>query len=128
MRRIRVTFFERSGFTLVEVMLALAVFAFAVVGLVTALNTAIQAALDVRERAAIRQELESRIAYRMAIPMDKEQLVTKAKDNHGVQLEEILTPHPLTNKNGTEIQSIKELKITATLHQQSDSATILVRN
>ena len=50
---------RKEGFTLVEVMLALGVFAIAVVGLITALNTAMQAAIEVRERSLLRAELET---------------------------------------------------------------------
>lgn len=115
-----------GGFTLVEVMLALGVFAIAVVGLITALNTAIEAALEVRQRAVIRTELESRIALRMAIPLDKEKLVITAKDNHGIGIEETIVDYPLKNKDGVDISNIKKLTITATLDKQSDSASILV--
>jgi len=117
---------RQRGFTLFEVMIALGVFAIAVVGLITALNTAMQAALEVRQRAQIRQELESRIALRQAIPLDKEKLVIEAKANHGIRVEETLVPQTLQNKDGEELPNIKKLTITATLDQQSDSASILV--
>ena len=107
-------------------MIALGVFAIAVVGLITALNTAMEAALEVRQRAMIRQELESRIALCQGIPLDKEKLVIEAKKNRGIRIEETLVPHPVTNKDGVELQNIKKLTITATLDQQSDSASILV--
>ena len=116
----------QRGFTLFEVMIALGVFAIAVVGLITALNTAMQAALEVRQRAQIRQELESRIALRQAIPLDNEKLVIEAKNNHGIRVEETIVPHPVTNKDGEELPNIKKLTITAMLDQQSDSASILV--
>lgn len=107
-------------------MIALGVFAMAVVGLITALNTAMEAALEVRQRAMIRQELESRIALCQAIPLDKEKLVIEAKNNRGIRIVESIVPHPVTNKDGVELQTIKKLTITATLDQQSDSASILV--
>ena len=94
---------RQRGFTFFEVIIALGVFAIAVVGLITALNTAMQAALEVRQRAQIRQELESRIALRQAIPLDKEKLVIEAKENHGIRLEETLVPQSLQNKDGEEL-------------------------
>ena len=117
---------RKEGFTLVEVMLALGVFAIAVVGLITALNTAMQAAIEVRERSLLRAELESQIALRLGIPLDKDTLVIEAKDNRGIRVEETLVPYPLKNKDDEEIANIKKLTITATLKQQSDSASILV--
>ena len=117
-----------GGFTLLEVVIALAVFAFAVVGLVSALNTAIQSALEVRQRAMLRSELESQFALRMGITLDKERLVLEARDNHGIRVEETFVPYPLKNKDGIAIQNIKKLTITATIDKQSDTASILVSN
>lgn len=117
-----------GGFTLLEVVIALAVFAFAVVGLVSALNTAIQSALEVRQRAMLRSELESQFALRMGITLDKERLVLEARDNHGIRVEENFVPYPLKNKDGIAIQNIKKLTITATIDKQSDTASILVSN
>lgn len=119
---------KNRGFTLFEVLIALAVFAVAVVGLISALNTAMEAALEVRQRSMIREELESRIAYCMAIPPDKEKIVLEAKGNHGILVEETLVPFPLKNKDGLEIDNVRKLTITATLDKQSDSASILLSN
>lgn len=59
---------DSCGFTLFEVLIALAVFMLAVTGLAIALNTALGVALEVRQRSACRAELESRLAYCQAIP------------------------------------------------------------
>jgi type II secretory pathway pseudopilin PulG len=115
-----------EGFTLFEVLLALAVYAIAVIGLITALNTTIQSALEVRQRAMIRMELESRIAFRTGVPPDRDKLVLEARDNHGVRVEETLIPHPVRNKDGGELQNIKKLTITATIDNQSESTSILI--
>ena len=117
-----------DGFTLLEVMIALGVFAIAVVGLITALNTAVEAALEVRQRAMIRSELESQLALRMGFPLQTQRLVLEAKDNHGIRVEESLAPYPVKNKDGIEIQNIKKLTITATLDKQSETASILISN
>lgn len=116
------------GFTLLEVMIALGVFAIAVVGLITALNTAVEAALEVRQRAMIRSELESQLALRMGFPLQNQRMVLEAKDNHGIRVEETLVPYPVKNKDGLAIQNIKKLTITATLDKQSESASILISN
>jgi type II secretory pathway pseudopilin PulG len=117
---------HRAAFTLFEVVIALAVFAFAVVGLMTALNTAIQSALEVRQRAMIRQELDSQLAIRMGIPLAQEKFVLEAKENHGIRVEETSIPYPLKNKDGVDLVNITKLTITASIDKQSDSASILV--
>ncbi len=117
---------KRDGFTLFEVLIAMGVFAFAVVGLITAINTAMQAVLEVRVRSLLRSELESQLALRLGIPLTDEKLVIEAKDNRGIRVEETLVPYPLKNKDEEEVSNIKKLTITATLNQQSDSASILV--
>ena len=117
---------RQGGFTLFEVLIALGVFAIAVVGLITALNTAMQAAIEVRERSLLRAELESQLAVRLGIPLDSDTLVIEAKDNRDIRVEETIVPYPLKNKDDEEIANIKKLTITATLNQQSDSASILV--
>ena len=109
-------------------MIALGVFAIAVVGLITAMNTAIDAALEVRQRAMIRSELESQLALRLGFPLQVARLVLEAKDNHGIRVEETLDPYPVKNKDGIAIQTIKKLTITATLDKQSETATILVNH
>jgi len=115
-----------QGFTLFEVLLALAVFALAVVGLATAMDTALQSALEVRERSALRAELESQLATRQGFPLNAEHLTIEAKDNRGISVEETLTPHPLKNQKGDEIQNIKQLTIKVTMGKESDTASILV--
>ena len=114
------------GFTLLEVIIAMAVFAFAIVGLATALDTSLRSALEVRERSLIRTELESRLAIRQAIPLDQDTFVLEAKDNHGIRVEEKIEPHPLTDQDGNDVPNIKQLSITATMGSESDSASILV--
>jgi prepilin-type N-terminal cleavage/methylation domain-containing protein len=116
------------GFTLVEVLLALAVFAMAVVGLAKALDTALESGLEVRQRSTLRAELESQLAYRMAFPLGQEKLILEAKDNHGIRIEETLTPYPLKNQQGNEIQNVKKLTILAVMGSESDSASILVNS
>ncbi len=116
----------RGGFTLFEVLLALAVFMLSVVGLATALNTALQCALEVRQRSLLRMELESQLAIRQGIPLDRESLILEAKDHHGIRVEEHLLPFPAQNRDGKEIQNLRKLTITASIGSQSDTASILV--
>lgn len=50
------------GFTLVEVLAALGVFAFAVIGLMLALNTTLSAANATKREAEVRNEMQDRLA------------------------------------------------------------------
>lgn len=52
----------RKAFTLFEVLIALAVFAFAVIGLMSALNAALSSARQIRMESRIRSLLDNRLA------------------------------------------------------------------
>jgi len=115
------------GFTLFEVLIALAVFMLAVTGLAIALNTALQAALEVRQRSFCRAELESRLAFCQAVPPPVGSTrVLEASKNHGVKVEESLIPWPLKNGQGLEVVGLKKLTIKTTSGNQTDRAEILL--
>jgi type II secretory pathway component PulJ len=116
----------RGGFTLFEVLIALAVFMLAVIGLSTALDSALQAALEVRQRSQCRQELESCLAYcQVDLPGDTPRIL-EAETNNGMRVEESVVPYPLTDGKGREITGLKKLTITTKLGKQSDHAEILI--
>jgi len=116
-----------QGFTLFEVLIALAVFMLAVTGLAIALNTALQAALEVRQRSFCRAELESRLAFCQAVPPPVGSTrVLDASKNHGVKVEESLVPWPMKNGRGLEIAGLKKLTIKTTSGNQTDQAEILL--
>jgi len=118
---------QTRGFTLFEVLIALAVFMLAVTGLAIALDTALQAALEVRQRSFCRSELESRLAYCQANPPPEgSPRVLEAARNHGVRVEESLTPFPARNASGAEISGLKKLTITTKSGTQTDQAEILI--
>jgi prepilin-type N-terminal cleavage/methylation domain-containing protein len=118
---------QRSGFTLFEVLIALAVFMLAVTGLAVALDTALQAALEVRQRSFCRSELESRLAYCQANPPPPgASRILEASRNHGVRVEESLAPYGAKNGKGIEVTGLKKLTITTKSGTQSDRAEILL--
>jgi len=118
---------QRSGFTLFEVLIALAVFMLAVTGLAVALDTALQAALEVRQRSFCRSELESRLAYCQANPPPLgASRILEASRNHGVRVEESLAPYGAKNGKGLEVTGLKKLTITTKSGTQSDRAEILL--
>ena len=118
---------QRSGFTLFEVLIALAVFMLAVTGLAVALDTALQAALEVRQRSFCRAELESRLAYCQANPPPPgTPRILEASRNQGVRVEESLAPYEAKNGSGLEVIGLKKLTITTKSGTQSDRAEILL--
>lgn len=119
--------FQHAGFTLFEVLIALAVFMLAVTGLAMALDTALQAALEVRQRSFCRAELESRLAYCQANPPQLgTPRILEAAQNHGVRVEESLAPFSAKNAKGLDVTGLKKLIILTKAGSQSDRAEILL--
>jgi type II secretory pathway component PulJ len=118
---------KRGGFTLLEIMIALGVFMLAVVGIAKAVDTALQAALEARQRTQCREELESRIAYCLADPPAwNRPRILEAGDNHGVRVEERLEPYGGRNAQGKELPGLGRLEITTRSGAAADSAQILL--
>ena len=119
----------RGAFTLFEVLVALGVFAIAVTGLAMALDSAVQAAFEARERALARIMLESRLAAAMSDPPLNGRRVIEARDNNGIRVEETLDPFEAKTTNGTLIPGLWKLKITAGSGREkadAESAEILI--
>ena len=120
---------SRRGFTLFEVLIALAVFMLAVVGIAKALDTALQAALEARQRTQCRQQLESRLAYSLATPpREGTPRILSAEKNNGVRVEESLTPYTAKNAKGEDLQGLKKLRIVTKSGTQTDNAEILINH
>jgi type II secretion system protein I len=117
---------RKGGFTLLEVLLALGVFALAAVGLIVAIDTALRAALSVRDRSMARRELESRLAYCLADPPGPSKRVLTPEQNHGVRVEETLVPWPMKNGDGKEVAGMKKLTILTGTGDSAEKAEILL--
>lgn len=118
---------DRRAFTLFEVLIALAVFMLAVIGIAKAIDAALQAALEARQRTACRQQLESRLAFCLAEPPSVGQpRILEAAQNGGVRVEETMEPYPVKNAKGQDVQGIKKLVIKSVCGTQSDTADILM--
>jgi hypothetical protein len=115
------------AFTLFEVLIALAVFMLAVIGVAKAIDTALEAALEARERTSCRQHLESRLAFSMAEPPPfGKPRILEATQNNGVRVEESLEPYPVKNAKGQDVPGIAKLIIRTRSGTQSDEAEILM--
>jgi len=115
-----------AGFTLFEVLIALAVFMLAVTGIAIAIDTALQATLDIRQRSLSRSLLESRLAYCLTDPPVGQKRVIEASKNHGVRIEEVMEPYAAKNAQGIAVNGLKKLTITAKTGTQTDSSSVLL--
>ncbi len=106
--------FPVSAFTLFEVLVALGVFAIAVTGLAIALDSAVMAAFDARERALARMVLESRLSAVLSDPPQPgSRRVIEARDNNGVRVEETMEQFEAKTTNGTPVTGLWKLTVTA---------------
>ena len=117
---------QQSGFTLFEVMIALAVFAIAVTGLMIALDGIVDIAIDARERALSRIELESRLAYNMVDPPLNEDRKIEAKDNRGIAVEESIIPLQVKDKEDQDLPNLYTLTIKTDVHGVKDSLETII--
>lgn len=104
--------FQRRAFSLVEVLVALGMFAFAVIGLLMAYNSSLNAAREVRRESQIRQLLEDRVA-------EWEGLNLEPTENRGdsrlpgVTLLESCQPHEFIGPDQTIYRGFWKITLTA---------------
>jgi len=103
----------RGAFTLFEVLIALGVFAIAVTGLAIALDSAVMAAFEARERALARMVLESRLSAVLSDPPLTGSRVIEARDNNGIRVEETMEQFEAKTTNGVPVTGLWKLKVTA---------------
>jgi len=105
------------------------VFALAFGGLALALDSSIGAGVEARNVARMRRELESRIAFCMAVPPDPgTRRVIEAKDNRGVRVEEMFEPYLVKTAEGIELQDLWNLTIKVEADGlQAEAETVVLR-
>lgn len=101
------------GFTLFEVLIALGVFAISVTGLAIALDSAVMAAFEARERALARIVLESRLSAVMSDPPLKGTRIIEASDNNGIRVEETMVKFEAQTTNGIPVTGLWKLTVSA---------------
>lgn len=94
-------------------LIALGVFAIAVTGLAIALESAVQAALEARERTFARLQLDTRLSACLADPPITGRRVIEARDNQGVRIEETMVPYEAKTTNNEAVVGLWKLKILA---------------
>lgn len=100
------------GFTLFEVLMALGIFAMAVVGSMVALNSVLSAAREVRLRDDIRSQLENRMAVLEGEEL-KEVERTVVGDRIGIRFNESIHKEKVTGKDGKILDGFWRATIVA---------------
>ena len=106
-----------------EVLIALAIFSFAVVGLVIGLDSVVKAMMETRARAFSRLALESRLAYNLIDPPLEGERVIRS---NGIDFRESLTSVPLLDAQGNQINGVYRLKIHSKYDHDEEEAEILL--
>jgi hypothetical protein len=115
------------AFTLFEVLIALGVFALGFMGLMVALESAMSAGLESRDLAFVRSELESRMAFCLAVPPPPGvPRKLSANENRGIAIEETFEPFPAQNQDGEELTGLWLLTIRAEWRGIKDSAETVI--
>ena len=104
---------QSGAFTLFEVLISLGVFAIAVTGLAIALDSAVMAAFESRERALARMVLASRLSALMRDPPVTGSRTIDARDNNGVRVDEIMEKFEAKTTNGIPVTGLWKIRITA---------------
>lgn len=99
-----------GGFMLLEVVIAVGVFAFAVVGLAGAMNRLIDVELLSREEQRLRLEVESRLAE-ARLERVVEGTLDLGEDAAGIQYTRIVEPVELENADGVMLDGLFLLRV-----------------
>jgi len=105
---------QKDGFTLLEVMLAVMIFAIAVLGLLTTLSTTIEAAGDFNRESRVALSLQNQLAEARELDFRGEQSETVGPDEMGVIYKREIVPIELQNRNGQPLNRLFAIRITAT--------------
>lgn len=119
---------KRGAFTLLEVLMALGVFAIAVVGMMVALNAILVSAQDARLQQIVRQRLENHLAFLEAGPV-KEVNRKVDLDSPKMTITETVRREQVLNANRTVMEGFWRVEVVAEWEidgvKQKDQASIL---
>jgi len=98
--------------TLFEVLVALTIFSFAVIGCLVAYNSTLSAAREVRHDAEVRRILEDRVAELEGMePREYEKVIDSALP--GLKIRESIRPEEITDAQGTVLSGFWKVEVTA---------------
>jgi prepilin-type N-terminal cleavage/methylation domain-containing protein len=115
---------RRKAFTLFEVLIALAVFVLAALGIAQAISGTVDAAMAARARSQSRSVIESRLAFCQAMPPKVGE--RRNVEVGGWRIEESLRPFSAKNAEGKSVKGLYELKISAREGKLTNTETISI--
>ncbi len=109
---------RKKGFLLLEVVLALGVFAIACTGLAVAFNRMAQAASLAQSELRVTRLLESALTEQLSFPTLDEGVTQIPVEGTDIELDVVIEPiEDLLNKDGEPLQEVFSIKITANWFQ-----------
>ena len=105
---------ERGAYVLLEMIIALTIFAVVVSGLAQALHSSLDAANLLRRQAAIRHGLESILIEAKTKPKREEMTMTYRDDGLGIEFRSELEELKWINRRGRPVKSLYILRALAT--------------
>lgn len=103
----------RHGFMLMEAMVAIAIFAVAVVGLARVLNSTAKFAAEARAAGEVTRKMESLLEEAMHMPaMEPGQWPVEA-DERGLAFLTVIEEAEVTNQDGIVLEGVFKIEITA---------------
>ncbi len=111
MNRIR---HSRSGYILLELVIALTIFAIAVLGLAKSLNMSLEVSNQLNRENAIRIGMRSFLEECRKKPTTSEMAMSAVDERLGVTFSSLIDPAGLTNSSGKTLADLYKLTVTAT--------------
>jgi len=104
---------RRHGFVLLEVVLAIGVFAMAATGFVVALHKTDELAAMAQRELRITRVLDSALKEALSLPVMEEGTTTVALEESGIEIETLIESMEMENKDGQLLQDMYRIKVTA---------------
>lgn len=101
---------RRAGFTLLELLIALGIFAFAVIGLMMALEQTVDAARFTQKDAAVRNGIENRLAR---LSVGRLRPLTNEEEIGGVTFLEKVDREEIQNEDNVDLPGFWRIRVTA---------------
>ncbi|NIP96426.1 MAG: hypothetical protein GWO24_24540 [Akkermansiaceae bacterium] len=110
-----------GGFALLEVVLALLLFAIVGTSLSTALNSVGRIAGDARREMSLTRLIDSELRAAMSLPQLEEGVTTKVLDEKGIEIETLIEPlEEIENENGQILQQMFRIQVKAVWWENND--------
>lgn len=104
---------SRRGFVLLEVVLAIGVFAIAATGFVVALHKTDELAAMAQRELRIMRVLDSALKEAVSLPVLEEGRTTVELEETGMEIETLIEPMEMENQDGQLLQEMFRIKVTA---------------